>query len=105
MFADGDVIANDLDRRNNRNLPLGFYRYTNQTFANKEFLINAVEWLTDDYGIVEARNKEIKLRLLDTQRIEGERTFWQFVNLVLPVLLVLVFGVAYYFWRRKKYAL
>lgn len=105
IVADGDVIANDLDRRNNRNLPLGFYRYTNQTFANKEFLINAVEWLTDDYGIVEARNKEIKLRLLDTQRIEVERTFWQFVNLVLPVLLVLVFGVAYYFWRRKKYAL
>lgn len=57
---------------------------------------------TDDHGIVEARNKEIKLRLLDTRRIEGERTFWEFVNLVLPCFLVLVFGVAYYFWRRKK---
>ncbi len=105
VISDGDVAANFIRNRENKEwLPLGFNRYENSTYANKELLLNAVEYLIDATGVIEARSKEVKLRLLDTVRAREEKTFWQALNLGLPLVFLGVFG-AVFFWRRKrKYA-
>ncbi len=103
VIADGDVISNDYDRNTGRPAPLGYYKFTKETFANRELILNAVEWLNDENGIIEARSKDHKSRLLDEQRIQEESTFWQLLNIVIPVLLILIFGIAYTFIRRRRY--
>ncbi|HRK27993.1 MAG TPA: gliding motility-associated ABC transporter substrate-binding protein GldG [Chitinophagales bacterium] len=104
VIADGDVIRNDYDSRRNQTSPLGYYKYTGETFANKDLILNAIEWLNDDYGIISARNKDVKLRLLDRPKVKESKFTWQLVNILTPLLLVLLFGLVYHFWRRKKYA-
>jgi len=104
VISDGDMMANERDKKNGRPLPLGYYKYTGETFANKDFLINCMEWLTDDSGIIESRSKELTMRLLDTQKIKDGKTFWQLINIVVPLLLLLLFGFIYFWHRKKKYA-
>ena len=104
IFADGDLMRNDYDKSTNRPSPLGYYKFTKETFANKELLINAIEWLTDDNGIIAARNKDVKLRLLDEQKVADQKTMWQLINLAVPILLVVLFGFGYNAWRKRKYA-
>jgi hypothetical protein len=62
-----------------------------------------MEYLTDPNSMLEARSKDLKLRLLDAQRIETERTKWQIINILLPVALILVFASCYFFFRKRKY--
>ncbi len=104
VVSDGDIIKNDFDYKNDRPMPLGFNKYVNKTFANKDFILNAIEWLLDDSGIIVARSKDVKLRLLDSERIKSEGSFWQMINIFLPLAAVLLFGLLYGFVRRKKYA-
>ncbi len=103
VVADGDIIKNEISPRGGV-LPLGFYSFTDYTFANKDFILNCVEYLADDTQLIETRNKEIKLRLLDRQKIQQEKLFWQLLNMLAPVALVIVFGIAYNYIRRRKYA-
>lgn len=102
VVADGDVIINDFDQ-NGSPLPLGYYRYTKQTFANKDFLLNCVQYLTDDYGLIEARNRETKMRLLDKAKLIDQKAFWQVVNVVLPVIMMAIIGLYYNKNRKNKY--
>jgi len=104
IIADGDIAKNDFNPASGKSAPLGYYKYTRETFANKELLINAIEWLGDEYGIIAARSKDVKLRLLDEQKIKDEQVQWQLINLILPLGLVLVFGSIYNYHRRRKYA-
>jgi len=104
VVADGDIIKNELDRKTGKPLPLGLNTYSNKTFANKGFLINTIEWLLDDFGIVNARNKEVKMRLLNPELVESEEGYWQILNIALPLMIVLILGLAYTFFRRKRYA-
>ena len=106
VVSDGDIARNDV--RNTTNglvpaYPLGFDRYTRETFANKEFLINALNYLTDDNGLMNLRNREFKLRLLNKQKVNDEQLKWQMINLALPMLLLLAGGLAYNRWRRYRY--
>lgn len=105
VIADGDVIRNDVQGKgeNMNILPLGYDRYMNQQFSNKEFLLNAVNYLTDDDGWMALRSREIKLRLLNKPAIIGQHTFWQVTNVVLPLLLVGLFGLVFNFVRKRKY--
>ncbi len=103
VISDGDIIKNEWDKKSDRPYPLGYYKYTNETFANKDFLINCIEWLMDDSGIIEARSKELTLRLLDTQKIAKEKTFWQVVNIVLPMILLGICGILFITYRKRKY--
>ncbi|CAN5394730.1 gliding motility-associated ABC transporter substrate-binding protein GldG [soil metagenome] len=103
VIADGDIIANQVASDGNPYL-LGYYPFTKQTFANKDFILNCIEYLTDDAQLIETRNKEIKLRLLDKQRVRDHKLTWQVVNMAVPVLLVALFGLVYNFIRRRKYA-
>jgi ABC-2 type transport system permease protein len=103
VVADGDIIKNEISSRGGV-LPLGFYGFTNQTFANKDFVLNCIEYLADDMQLIETRNKEIKLRLLDRQKIQQEKLFWQLLNMLVPFASVVIFGIVYNFIRRRKYA-
>jgi ABC-2 type transport system permease protein len=106
IVADGDLIANDV--RNTPNGPmitaLGFDKYTGQKFANKDFIINAINYLTDENGLLLIRNKDFKVRLLDRKKISEERFKWQFINTFLPVLIVILFGIGYNMRRKARYS-
>lgn len=103
VIADGDIIRNEV-RNDSSAYPLGYYMYTKQQFANKDFMLNCIEYLIDDSGILETRNKEVKLRMLNTVKAEDEKLKWQLINIALPILLIILSGVAFGFYRRKKYA-
>ncbi|UKM63736.1 gliding motility-associated ABC transporter substrate-binding protein GldG [Flavobacteriaceae bacterium GSB9] len=101
VIADGDVVKNDLVR----NVPqeLGFDRWTGQTYGNKEFLLNAVNYLLDDNGLINIRSKEIAVAFLNQQKIAEQKTKWQLINIVFPLILLGVFGLLFNVFRRKKY--
>jgi ABC-2 type transport system permease protein len=102
VCSDADIIKNEIDQ-NGRTLPLGYDRSTQQTFGNKDLVMNSLNYLLDEDGIIEIRAKEVALRPLDKIKLRDESTEWQIINLVLPVLLVLVFGIARHYIRKRKY--
>ncbi len=102
VVADGDIIRNQFES-DGRPLPLGYDRYSGQTFGNKDFIMNAMNYLTDNSGIIEARAKDIRLRLLDDQRVKNHQMSIQVVNTTLPVLLILAFGAIRLAWRKRRY--
>ena len=85
-------------------LPLGYDQYTDMAFGNKNFLLNAVNYLCDDEGIAQVRSKDFKMRLLDKDKLLKEKTFWQITNMVLPLLLVFVMGMIFVIIRKKQFA-
>ncbi|WP_372938791.1 gliding motility-associated ABC transporter substrate-binding protein GldG, partial [Seonamhaeicola sp.] len=101
VIADGDVIKNDVLK--NQPQELGFDRWTGQTYGNKEFLLNAVNYLLDDNGLINIRSKEIAVAFLNQQKIAAEKTKWQLINILLPLVLLGVFGFIFNFIRKKKY--
>jgi gliding-associated putative ABC transporter substrate-binding component GldG len=103
VCADADVVMNELSE--NRPLPLGFSKDINYTFANMDFLENCLEYCVNPSGILEARSKEYTLRLLDPEKTEDDKTFWQFVNIVCPLLVILLCGVGFQYIRKRKYSL
>ena len=82
---------------------IGYYKFTGDYFANKGFLLNCLEYLTDHSGVLEARSKDAKLRLLDNGRVKAEKTTWQLVNVGVPVVAVLLFASCYLFFRKRRY--
>ncbi len=103
VFSDGDIFKNQINSSDGSPYPLGFDRYTQQQYANKSLLLNAVDYLSDDSGIIGLRNKEIKLRLLDRAKIRQEKTFWQLTNIGLPIILLIVCGIFQHYYRIRKY--
>ncbi|MDT0690335.1 gliding motility-associated ABC transporter substrate-binding protein GldG [Salegentibacter sp. F188] len=101
VISDGDVIKNDLQR--GAPLELGFERYTGSTYGNKEFLLNAVNYMLDDNGLIEIRTEEISIPFLDPERTAEEREKWQLTNLVVPLLILGIFAFLFTFFRRRKY--
>lgn len=105
VIADRDIIRNEVRRTASGEmpLPLGQDRYTMQTFGNRDFLINCVNYLTDDIGLMELRSRELKLRLLDKKLINEKRVLIQAVNTCGPILLIIAGGILYTLIRRKMY--
>ena len=106
VVADGDIARNDVRYTPNGIVPsnqLGYDRSTKETFANREFLVNALNYLTDDAGLMKLRNREFKLRLFNKQKVAKEQLKWQVINIVLPMLLLIVGGFTYNRWRRYRY--
>lgn len=104
VIGDGDIFKNQINASDGSHYPLGFDRYTQEQFANKSFLLNATDYLMDDSGIIGLRNKEIKLRLLDKTKIRMEKTFWQAINLGLPLIMLIACGIFQHYFRIRKYA-
>jgi ABC-2 type transport system permease protein len=102
VVSDGNVPMNDFSQARGP-MESGYYKFTEQMFANKNFILNCMEYLTEDVNLLEARSKSEKLRLLDMARIKKEKLKWQIVNIGLPIALVLIFANAYFFFRKRKY--
>ncbi|TVQ82772.1 MAG: gliding motility-associated ABC transporter substrate-binding protein GldG [Bacteroidetes bacterium] len=102
VVSDGDVIRNQFGSQGEP-LPLGYDRFLNETFGNRDFILNAVNYLNDDRGIMEARAREIRLRALDRSLVNRNRLTIQVFNVGLPVLLVVVFGSLRFFLRKRKF--
>lgn len=103
VVSDGDIARNSVDPTSGEIRDLGFNEYVNYTFANKEFLTNSVEYMLDRIGLSEARAKTIKLRLLDQQKIQEEKLYWQIINVLLPLLLLLGAGIIFNYLRKRRY--
>ena len=105
VVADGDIIRNEVRRIGTTGTPypLGQDRITGEVLGNRDFIVNCMNYLVDYNGIMELRSREMKLRLLDKQRIKNERTLWQLINIVCPVMLVILTGLIYGFFRRRIY--
>ena len=104
VIADGDIAKNQFHFSQGYPLPLGFDQYTKQTFGNKDLVLNAVNFLCDDSGLISVRSRELKLRMLDSARAEKQRLFWQLLNILLPVLLIGGFGAVKYRLRKRIFA-
>lgn len=101
VISDGDVIKNEVSR--NKPQDLGFDRSSNQPVGNKELLLNAVNYMLQDDGLVELRGKQVAIAFLDPERIEPEKTKWQIVTVVLPLLILGVFALLFGFIRKRQY--
>jgi ABC-2 type transport system permease protein len=105
VIADADIIRNEVSRSgmNETPLPLGKDKYTLQEYGNKDFLINSLNWLVDNKGIMELRSRELKLRLLNQGIVKTERIKWQMINIVCPVIIVILAGLLYNYFRKLKF--
>ncbi|HEY1024354.1 MAG TPA: gliding motility-associated ABC transporter substrate-binding protein GldG [Sphingobacteriaceae bacterium] len=105
VVGDGDILKNQVSTTDGSTFPLGYDRYTQQQFGNRNFLLNVADYLSDDTALIQLRNKEIRLRQLDRARIRDEKTFWQILNIGLPIAMLIVFGIFQHYYRRRKYAM
>lgn len=106
IVADGDVVLNGVFR--NEPLSMGMNRFTmgsqyEYAFANRDFLQNCLNYLINPSGLLEAKAKDLTLRLLNKKKAEEQRTYWQLINMALPVLLLVIFALIYQWWRKRKY--
>jgi gliding-associated putative ABC transporter substrate-binding component GldG len=106
VVADGDIIRNEFHRSGTSEVPyhLGEDQYTGQMFGNRDFLVNCMNYLVDNNGLMELRSREMKQRLLDKQEIKASKTEWQLINILLPLMVVIIAGIIYSFVRKRKYA-
>ena len=102
VIADGDVGKNQILKGKPTDLSID--KWTNQQFGNKDFLINTVDYLLDDTGLISLRNKSLKINYLDKQKAFKERFFWQLINVALPLVFLFIFGISFNYWRKKKYS-
>jgi ABC-2 type transport system permease protein len=102
VISDGDIAMNAVTQ-NEGPLPMGMNPYTKYQYANRDFIQNSIEYLVDESGILEARNKDFTLRLLDKKKLEEGKTKWQLINIVLPIVLILLFGLTYQWVRKRSY--
>jgi ABC-2 type transport system permease protein len=107
VVADGDIVRNGVRFRstNPQISPLGYDDLTRQTFGNKQFIVNALNYLTDDEGWMELRSRNYALRLLDKERLGKEASFWKLINLLVPVLIVLITGLLFNWLRVRRYSI
>ena len=105
VIADADIIRNEVRRSGAREmpLPLGQDKYTGELYGNRDFLINCLNFLVDDNGIMELRSRELKIRLLNNAKIRAEKFKWQLINIAGPVLLIVLAGLINNYFRKRKY--
>ena len=102
VVSDADIVTNAVTKTTGP-LPMGELPFEAFQFANKTFLLNAIDYLVNDNGLFESRNKVVVLRLLDKQKVADQKTIWQMVTIAGPILLLLLIGLLVSFWRKKKY--
>ncbi|MBS1598948.1 MAG: gliding motility-associated ABC transporter substrate-binding protein GldG [Bacteroidetes bacterium] len=102
VVSDGDIASNAVTRQEGR-LQMGMDPYTKYKYANADFVMNSIEYLVDNSGMLELRSKDYTLRLLDKKKLEEDKSTWQLVNIIVPILIVVVFGFIYQYVRKRKY--
>ena len=103
VISDGDVIKNQLDK-NYQPLELGYDKWTNKLFGNKEFLMNCVNYLLDDNGLINIRSKVVNLPILDKEKVYDNYTSAQIISVGLPIIILGIFGLLFTFLRKRKYS-
>lgn len=103
VIGDGDIFLNEVQPTTGP-IPMGASRGTKAQFANRNFLLNCMEYLTDKNSLLEARTKDARVRLLDGGRVKEEGNKWRIINIAVPVAIVLLFASAYLFFRKRRYA-
>lgn len=103
FVSDGDIIRNQLHYSKGYPLPLGFDQYTREQFGNKDFILNALNYLIDQNGLISIRSREIKIRLLDRNRMTENMGLIKTLNVVVPILLIVVMGIMIQLRRKKKF--
>ena len=104
VVTDGDIIKNLVRSSSGEAAPLGYNKYENTTFTgNRDFLLNAIEYMLDESGVLEARTKDIKLRLLNTVKAREEGLQWQLINILGPLVLITLLGIVFQFVRKRKF--
>lgn len=103
VVGDGDIIKNHVKKSSGEYLPLGYDRFTRQQYGNKDFILNAVNYLCDDSGMMQVRSRKLKMRLLDKTAVKEDKFRWQLINLLLPPLLIIIYGLAQFIIRKRKY--
>ena len=101
VISDGDIVANEIVK--GQPIELGVHKFTNQRFGNKDFLLNAVNYLLDDSGLINLRSKTIKIAFLNKQKAYEEASKWQLINIILPLLILGFFGFIFNYFRKKNY--
>lgn len=101
VVSDGDIIKNEIKKGNPTSLE--YDPHTGKSYGNKEFLVNATNYMLDDSGLLNIRTKKVSIPFLDSKKIEQNRFFWQIINIGLPLIILTVFGLGFNFYRRKKY--
>jgi ABC-2 type transport system permease protein len=106
VIGDAGLIANKVNyvQQPPKIQELGYDRVSKQTFGNKEFLLNTIYYLNDETGIMQLRNRTVQLRLLDKVKLREEKSFWQWLNMAVPLVVVLLFGMVYNAIRRYRYS-
>ena len=104
IVADGDIVKNQFNLKQGYPLPMGYDQWTQETFGNRDFILNAMNFLCDESGLITVRSRELKMRLLDMKKVESDGLFWKLLNLLLPVLLILIYALISFRIRRMKFA-
>lgn len=102
VIADGDIAKNQI--LNGEPLDVSIDKWTQEVFGNKDFLLNSVDYLLDDEGLLNSRKKSLKINTLNKQKAYEERSFWQLFNIVLPLVILAVFGIVFNYLRKRKYS-
>ena len=98
------ILQNARNFSTNKFSTLGYSKFEKTTYnGNKEFFLNSIEYLTNRENILEARSKQYKIRLLNQVKIDQERSFWQVLNLGLPLVILILFGIGNTYWRKNRY--
>ena len=104
VVSDADIIRNYVNKAGSSIYPLGYDRYTRQTYGNKDFILNSLDYLLSDTNLIGTRAKEFKLRLLDHTRVEKEKLKWQLINTLSPILFLTTLGLILIWRRKRKYS-
>ena len=105
VVSDGDIIRNGVQSSEQGlyPLPLGYDKYTDVMFANKTFILNAINFLAGDEAMIDARPRNIAIRRLDVAKVKSQRGYYQFANIVYPVVLVLLLAAVVLCARVLRY--
>lgn len=103
VCSDGDLIVNEIDKKTGNPLPLGFDKYSQHQYGNQDFVLNALNYLTDEKGLITSKTKSIGLRPLDQLKVKNERVMWQTINIAAPLVLLGILGLLRFWWLRKTY--
>ena len=101
VIADGDLAANQI--KDGRPLELGYDQWTNNSYGNRDFLVNAMNYLLEDTGLINIRNKNVAIALLDPEKIAAQKTRWQLLNIGIPLGLILLLGGLFHWLRKRRF--
>jgi len=106
VVADADIIRNEIrpTPQGVQYMPLGFDRYSSQTYGNSEFISNAIQYMTGHRGLIGLRSRELTIRLLDKAKLKNERRKWVLINIIIPPLLIIAAGLLYTWLRKMKFS-